>query len=184
MISGETYDSKIKSIVDTLVRPYILSDYERYKVLHDWLAAYLVYDYAALKDDSLLEKCNDPEYCLETATAVCGGYASLYKDLCDELGLYCEFITGEADFLDTKWTGHAWNAVKLNGNIYHLDVCWDDTNDAKGTLVYDWFMQGSSYVTNSFRRWDQNIDFSDDSYTGILRSTLKPYNVGTEYATE
>ena len=174
----DEYEDKINSIADSLVAGRGLSDYEAYKVLHDWVASYIDYNYDALTDDDLLHDCNNPEYCLDTGWAVCGGYASLYEDLCEAAGLYCDYVHGKADFLNFSGIGHAWNIVKVGGKYYHLDVCCDDTSTQDGSIVYDWFFQGSGYVTNSFRTWDGTYDFEIDSYN-IIRSTLEPYNVST-----
>lgn len=178
IIQHDDYGENIASIVEQLTGDKGFSDYETYKVLHDWVASYLDYNYDALTDDVLLTDCNDPEYCLNTGWAVCGGYAALYQDLCTEAGLDCYFIEGKADFLDFNGIGHAWNAVRLDGKYYHVDVCWDDTSSPTNDTVYDWFLQGNGYVTNSFREWYSGVNFQTASYN-ITRSTLSPYSFKT-----
>lgn len=48
---------------------------------------------------------------------VCVGYASLYKEAMDRLGIECEFI----NMPDT----HSWNSIKIDGNWYPVDLTWD-----------------------------------------------------------
>ena len=178
-ISADSYyEDNITSIVDQLLGDKDLSTVEKYKVIHDWVASYLDYDYDALSNNTLLADCNDPEYCLDTGWAVCGGYASLFMDLCTEAGLECKYISGKADFLDFDGIGHAWNAVKVDGKWYHVDVCWDDTVVTTQPTSYDWFLQGNGYVTNSFREWNSVVTFQTASYN-ITRATLSPYSFKT-----
>lgn len=176
IIYDDTYDNRVKSIVDQLIpKESNLMSFDKYKILHDWTCSYLDYNYDALNDMDLLRKCNDPEYCLDTGWAVCGGYANLYKDLCDAANLNCSYIDGYASlFQSDKSIGHAWNYVEMDGKFYHLDVCWDDVNGTQ----YSWFMQGSGYVTNSFREWQDNINFSVESYP-LTRSNMEPYTFKT-----
>ena len=44
--------------------------------------------------------------------------------------IQCRYITG---------TDHAWNAVKLDGLWYNIDVTWDDKNNG---VSYDYFLCG------------------------------------------
>ena len=168
-----TYEYKLKSIVSQLFpEGSNFKTVEKYQIIHDWECQYLNYNYEALSDIALVEQNNDPEYCLNTGKAVCGGYAELYKDLCNTAKLNCSFIDGYADIFGQKDFGHAWNAVEVDEKFYHIDVCWDDTTTTH--TVYDWFLQGSGYITNNMRSWRQVIDFSVESYP-IIRMNIEPY---------
>lgn len=53
--------------------------------------------------------------------AVCQGYAVTFYVMMTELGIPCTIVGGTAN-----GGGHAWNAVKLDGYWYFVDVTWDD----------------------------------------------------------
>ena len=70
-----------------------------------------------------------PDDVLRRGTAVCEGYAGLYKELADQLGLQCKKISGHSK--GYSWTGkvptssnHAWNAVKVGDFWYFIDSTW------------------------------------------------------------
>lgn len=61
----------------------------------------------------------------EEGKTVCQGYAEAYAFLCKRAGLFCMFVTGN---------GHAWNVIRLNGELYYMDVTWMD--DVVGDDMY------------------------------------------------
>lgn len=54
-------------------------------------------------------------------SAVCEGYSRAMQLLLERFGITSVLVTGVA-----AGEGHMWNAVKLDGEWYHLDVTWDD----------------------------------------------------------
>lgn len=71
------------------------------------------------------------------------GLADAYTQLCRELGVPCQLVTGQKD-----WKEHYWNIVCLEGEYYHVDVsaCIDGGLEA-GFLMDDGFAWGAY-------RWD------------------------------
>lgn len=66
---------------------------------------------------------------LKRRTAVCGGYANLFKSLCLHAGIKCEVVTGlgkaSAGRLDKRFTSnHRWNAVYFDTAWHLLDATW------------------------------------------------------------
>lgn len=60
-----------------------------------------------------------------TGTGNCNTYTLMVQDMCHEMNIPCDYISGTAD-----GGPHAWNRLKLNGTWYYLDTCWMDvTND-------------------------------------------------------
>lgn len=105
------------------------------KVLHDWLATYITYDYEQLTN-------SDPNYdtsiegTLLRGKAVCGGYTVAYKTLCAHAGLNVEYVSGSMRSVltntstgDMRPLGHAWNMVSIDGKYYFIDVTADRTTD-------------------------------------------------------
>jgi transglutaminase/protease-like cytokinesis protein 3 len=90
-------------------------------------------DYWLEEDDdtSALKPLNErvAEMVLKRRTAVCDGYARLFKSLCDYSGIKCEIITGYArtniNRIGIQFrSNHKWNAVFIDSNWYLLDATW------------------------------------------------------------
>ncbi len=65
---------------------------------------------------------------LQRKTAVCDGYARLFKTLCDYAGIESEIIRGYAR---SSWgrsgqfiSNHIWNTVRINGSWHLFDATW------------------------------------------------------------
>lgn len=167
--TSDSYYQAIASIVEDLCADKnSLTTIEKYKVLHDFVVDAIDYDYDALVVGSGVsnKEANDPERALFGGYGVCGAYAQIYADLCDYAGLDCEYVTGKA-FLpgSTSTTGHAWNAVHVGGQWYHVDCCWSDT----GGGLYEYFLRGENYIQVSdggnFRQmYEESIPFSSTDY--------------------
>jgi transglutaminase/protease-like cytokinesis protein 3 len=74
---------------------------------------------------------------LKKKTAVCDGYARLFKTLCDYAGIRSEIITGYARTnsgrASTKFrSNHSWNAVCIDSTWHLLDATW-----ASGYFTYN-----------------------------------------------
>ena len=173
VVTINTYDDyrvQIVSIVNQLCsEENNFNTKEKYKILHDFVAKAISYDYKSIRPGVDLrygQGPNDPKKALNTGLGVCGAYAQLYKDLCDEAGLTCAFVYGRA-FIpgNTSSLGHAWNAVNIDGKWYHTDCCWSDT----GGGLYDYYMRGERFIQvgdgGNFREmYSGGIAISDTDY--------------------
>lgn len=118
--------STIDELADCIVDYYITSDmtdYEKYKVLHDYIVDTTYYDWETVGNSNTSG--HDGRSVLLLGKGVCDAYAYAYQALCESAGLYCDVISGKtpgSDFL----IGHAWNIVRVGKNYYHVDVTWDD----------------------------------------------------------
>ena len=106
----------------------------------DWQKAVSVHDHIILQTayDEELEK-NTGYDSLVGGSTVCHGYAMLYMDVMNRLGIPCQIVicdnTGEGD-------GHAWNIVCLEGQWYHVDLTWDDpVPDVYGFVSHEHFLR-------------------------------------------
>ena len=76
---------------------------------------------------------------LKNGCAVCEGYACAACLILRACGVESDIEVG-----DTKGGLHAWNLVKVKGNWYQLDVCWNDGGKrTQYLLVSDKFMRES-----------------------------------------
>lgn len=96
----------------------------RVKALHDFVADRVAYDAPAYAAGQYPPQ--DAETVFRTGKAVCAGYAQLMVALGDAAGIEVVYVVGDARVKDSV-TGesHAWNAVKIEGEWYLVDVTWD-----------------------------------------------------------
>ena len=116
------------------------SDPEIEMQIHDKLIELVTYDHELLARDSegdlgftaygaLVEDSRGLKN-----RAVCGGYAQAFQHLLKRAGIEAAYVTGYADSESgtlSEQGSHAWNIVKLGGQWYEVDCCWDDI-DAPG----------------------------------------------------
>ena len=114
-----------------------LSEYEREKLVHDYVIGRCEYDDADLKRTEISPeniKSHSVYGALAEQLCVCEGYGAAVQLLLNELGVDCVTLTGMA-FDRTRGQGqkdaslHLWNAVKIAGDWYHLDATWDDQEE-------------------------------------------------------
>jgi hypothetical protein len=115
---------KYKSYTE-LVAPLtenLKTDHEKLRVLFRWITENIQYNYGSKTDNA--------DEVVKSKKAVCIGYSTLLKDMCNSAGIECEVVIGFSktsyDQIGRKLkkTDHAWNAVKLYGKWYLLDVTW------------------------------------------------------------
>jgi transglutaminase-like putative cysteine protease len=127
------------------------------KAIHDYVVNRLHYDYDALAKIQAHDYAHTPEQTAEAVftarTGVCEGYARLMVALGQAAGVEIAFVTGyirdsqrRLEISDDPWdttnsealegVGHAWNAVKLDGQWYLIDATWDDPTKGEHSTTY------------------------------------------------
>ncbi len=98
--------------------------FERVKAIHDFIATEIGYE--ANFDINNLPP-SDPDAVFQRGWAVCSGYARLFKAMVEHTGGEAVYISGRSRFAvqNLRGTTHAWNAVRIAGGWYLLDVTWD-----------------------------------------------------------
>lgn len=95
--------------------------------LHDQLNARCTYDMTITDTNSEASPDIYTAYgALIEGKAVCEGYAKAMQLLLQKVGITVSLITGSATHNNEA---HMWNLVRINGEYYHLDPTWNDTND-------------------------------------------------------
>lgn len=114
-----------------------VSDYERLRLIHDWVCENIRYD-----TDKLNSAATVPYAAvkvLDSKSAVCLGFSTLTAALCRSVDIPCNVVSGYAlgVGLDTEWTtetintseqNHAWNEAYVDGRWVILDTTWDCPN--------------------------------------------------------
>ena len=131
-------DNKIKEIdkiTDDIIKNNTnnsMNIKDKIKAIHDYIIN--TTDYDIERNDN-----GDSQYESNTAyglffqhKAICSGYADGMAIILSKLGI--------ENFKIASGT-HVWNALKLDGNWYHLDLTWDDpVTDSGSVLDYKYFL--------------------------------------------
>ena len=151
-------DVKVDKKIDEIIKKNIKSsmpDWEKAKVIHDYLVLNCEYDKKAdpMKD-------NDPwtaKGALINKKAVCEGYATAYQACMEALNIPCKYVIGRANGI-----GHAWNIIKVSGKWYHVDVTFDDpVPDQKGRVTWKYFCI-SDRIMEKDHKWRGLYFFSSE----------------------
>ncbi len=120
---------------------------EKVRAIYTWIALHINYDvktylkgtkpikYTFRNEEEKLQKETEIEdklakQTLKTQKAVCHGYATLFKTLCELSGIKSVLITGTSKTStsdigkEPTRTDHAWNAVMINDEWKLIDVTW------------------------------------------------------------
>ena len=103
--------------------------FEKVKMAYDATALLLHYDIERINRQDIFDQ--SWEDVLISKKAVCEGYASLFKKICDLLNIPCEKVHGYARTgfapLSSKEDlapNHAWNIVQIGDFWYNVDCTW------------------------------------------------------------
>lgn len=131
-----------------------MSEYDTELYIHDYLTKNIVYSTTA-------ENCNNLYGALISGEANCEGYSSSFMYLLRQAGIEATQVIGEINY-SGEITGHSWNLVKIDGEYYYTDVCWDDLKDIpeyeKIQSHYAFFNLTYDEILET-RNIDQNIEF-------------------------
>lgn len=119
------------------------NDLEKVRAAYSWITSHISYNTGVYRPRSVVF--SYPKDPMDTAavwpsgdemtarkvmlrkTAVCDGYAKLFKVICDYLNVEAKVIHGygRTTVGDRKFrTNHTWNAVRIDSTWYLLDVTW------------------------------------------------------------
>lgn len=121
---ASSYNKKYKSISDLasdITSPFEL-EHEKFRAICIWITSNIHYviNYIEGSDIDVVN----------SKIATCGGYSTLLKSLCNEVGIVCEKVNGHAHGNPYSFNSlqeqllHSWNIVTINGNKYFSDVTW------------------------------------------------------------
>ncbi len=102
-------------------------EFQRLKLLHDWVADRIAYDVVSLQPGRRAPQ--DALTVFRTRLGVCAGYANLLAAMGEAVGMEIPVVVGDAmpEAFESGLTGpgHAWNAARIRGEWYLIDVTWD-----------------------------------------------------------
>ena len=106
-----------------------MSDVEKERYVHDWLAEHVVYDLDVSDDQNAYSAIVD-------GRAVCAGYTRAFQYLMQKLDVPCWFCEGQAFDAEAGQESHSWNIVVLDGEPYNVDVTWAVFEDEDFCFTY------------------------------------------------
>jgi transglutaminase-like putative cysteine protease len=107
-----------------------LSDqYQKVKVLHDWICDNIAYDVETAFERGI-NRPQDYVSVLKNRKAICSGYTNLFNQMCRLASIESIGISGYSKGFGYKgYIGanpdHDWNAVRVNNKWFLVDVTWD-----------------------------------------------------------
>lgn len=132
------------------------STLEKILYIHDKMATDFQYD-VHLYDENGQSIVNRDIYKMFTdGYGVCQAYSQTFKYLMEKIGVECKYVASDD-------SNHEWNAVKVDGKWYHIDVTQDDPMmsisnneisqlDRAGLVNHTYFLLSDSLL------WDQHLD--------------------------
>jgi len=155
MIIGIAYDLNYKTVKEKigLLESEIRkakSDYDKHKILHDYIIKNMEYDNDFVENIS--EDIKDSFYMsFVKGKGVCFVYAEVYQYLCEYFGLESWIVEGDCNGVlyegdVPSWMSHTWNIVRIDGKFYHVDVTWDDPVGSD-SLIHDYFLVSDSAIS-------------------------------------
>ena len=207
------YHGDLTALTRTLTAPYTKQLYKA-RAIFIWITDNIEYDCKDFNRHELRGKpypefkCKNEEDCeakkenretnyldrvLKRKKAVCHGYASLFKRMCDIAGLKAEYIKGytRSQYYQVGQTGpdnHAWNSILIDSTYYLLDATWAAggcLQDDNGKLTdffpslneYYWLTSPRDFVRDHFPenpRWTLIPNYTIENYAD------NPYYEGSE----
>ncbi|MDE5422752.1 hypothetical protein L3073_11085 [Ancylomarina sp. DW003] len=122
---------------------------------------------------------------LRRKKAICEGYATLFKELCLAFNIECEIITGSSKTFISEIgypklpSNHSWNAYKLNGKWYLVDVTW-----GAGSVDFNQMRFKKLYTAAYFNCKPEKFlinHFPDDEKWQLLPNKLSLSDFGKQY---
>lgn len=151
------YD-KAKSVLRRALKDG-MSDLEKETAIYSWIVNNVNYDWT--HQDQMAETPREsftPYGGLVNRKAVCLGYATTFRLLCDLAGVECITVVGAAH---GSTSDHGWNMVRLDGDWYCVDVTWDANYreqgfgwKASGPEDWRYFNVTSDEMAESDHQWD------------------------------
>lgn len=112
---------------------------------------------------------------LVSKKTVCAGYAIIFKEFMDRLGIECQYVEGSCSKTDKQRdrTTHAWNIIKIHGQYFPIDLTWDAGTYRQGkTDSFAWFSQVDKFRERHYPHSTESLqDYS--KLRGLKRKFVK-----------
>ena len=135
-----------------------MDDYAKVAAIYAWLAENLTYDMVAANSSSAIYASYTIKGALIDRIAVCDGYASAFRLLCQIEGIRAEEVTGLCD-QQGALGGHAWNKVWIGSSVYGVDSTWARPIGSEFiTMQYLFISEKDLFLQNHYENPNQNAN--------------------------
>lgn len=117
-------EDKCSDLLKQLTGIETLNLKQKCKQIHDVVVNNFDYDYSLTNFEGIFKA-----YSNGNNKIVCGGYADVFRKLCNKFNIECDVIEGYGD-----GEGHVWNRISTGSGYKYIDCTWDDTEGG-----YNWF---------------------------------------------
>ena len=129
------------------------NDYEKARSFFVWTANSIKFDQKAYKGDKRRIN-HSVEDILRRKKAVCFGYSQLLHEFFQRAGIRSEIISGYSkpspdSRPEMKVPDHSWNAIRIEGKWYLLDVTWSSPGPEGGIITEDYFLSSPQRFVKS-----------------------------------
>ena len=143
--------AEVAAFVDALRDPDSMSQAEKALAAHDYLAYYTEYGTEGY--------CYTAYGPLVDHEGSCYGYSYAYVALCNALGLQAMVVEANANASNPS---HMWNAVKVDGKWYFVDVQMNDSSGFYAAML----VSGETYAARTGMAWDSStVNVSSSDFT-------------------
>jgi transglutaminase/protease-like cytokinesis protein 3 len=163
--------TSVKELANKL-NTYASTDLEKARLIYAWIGHHIAYDFAGYLNNNYGDA--SPQGVLISRKAVCGGYANLYRELAQNMGLEAVVIDGYSKGYgyavgNSTDVNHAWNGVKIDGGWYLIDSTWGAGHINKNQFVKEfnpyYFATPPSQFIYDHLPSDQNWQLLSQSYS-------------------
>lgn len=126
IMTMDDYYKSLAKVSDTVhyilagVPKSAVTEYDKELYIHDYIVQNCEYD------ESNSAMIYTMHGVLVDGKANCEGYSRTMQYLLRALGIYNYLAIGDAEGEAGVYDGHMWNIVKVDGNLYNVDVTWND----------------------------------------------------------
>ena len=171
----EETDKKANEIIQSLIKED-MTDFEKELAIHDYIIKNTEYDYENYNKNKIPYVDHTAYGVLIKGVGVCDGYSKAMKLLLNKAGIECIIIYN---------SDHAWNMVKIDNEIYHVDASNNDpvSKDDVDLLMYSYFNISDEEISFD-HEWDRDkypkSSIVNDAYykngKGIVREVSNYYD--------
>ncbi len=143
------------------------TDLVKCKKIHDYMVKNVVYDHAAVGHAEEYFEAYTIAGVFYKKRAVCEGVSKAFKFLCDRLKVDGAVIIGDSLLnSDSGNSGHAWNAVRIDGEYFHMDITWDMCMSGQCRVNrYDYFLIPDGWINTDHKsEWPGKCSSIVNSY--------------------
>ena len=175
--TNSSQESWLETNVDSALASLGLAgknEFQKISAIYDYIASKVVYDDAEGKSSTILHPLAYTAYgALHDGTAVCQGYATLFYMMCNEAGIGCRIVSGQANGSNGT-EDHAWNVVRLGGKWYNVDVTWDTVYKRAGRS-YKYFLKNNADFSDHYR----DSEYTSASFNAECPMSSSSYGTGS-----